>query len=344
VSELFREGGPHNIRRTGTDQYEMSVALPADADGMLERECKRESCAPALFKVRPGTGLSQQPVAYCPYCRHAAEPNDFTTAAQKEYAIALAKGEALVGVDRMVRKALGIGPSNRRKLAEGLISMTLEYTPPRKATVLPPVGEELRRDVVCPHCTLAQAVYGLAVWCPDCGRDIFVTHVEQEAATISKMLTAIPQRLETLGPRVAARDLENCLEDLVSIFEASLKALTKRHLVASGKDAASVEATMGKTVRNRYQSPTIAAECFKEITGLDLLSRLDVTQRDSMARTFAKRHPITHNLGVVDRKYLEQVQSAELEGRDVRLTESDVEESIALALDVIRSAHYQLFP
>ena len=197
---------------------------------------------------------------------------------------------------------------------------------------------------MCPHCTLAHAVYGLAVWCPDCGRDIFITHVEQEVAVVSRMLAAIPQRLETLGPRVAARDLENCLEDLVSIFEASLKALTRRHLVASGKDTARAETVMGKTVRNRYQSPMSGAECFKEITGLDLLSHLDVTQRDSITRTFDKRHTITHNLGVVDRKYIEQVQSAELEGRDVRLTESDVEESTSLALDVIRSAHHQLFP
>ena len=131
---------------------------------------------------------------------------------------------------------------------------------------------------------------------------------------------------------------------MVSIFEASLKALTKRHLVASGRDLASVETIMTKTVRNRYQSPTSGAECFKEVAGFDLLSDLDVTQRGSMARTFAKRHPITHNLGVVDRKYLEQVQSAELEGRDVRLTEADVEEAMSLALQVIRTAHHQLFP
>jgi hypothetical protein len=244
----------------------------------------------------------------------------------------------------MVRKSLGIGPSNTRKLAEGFISMSLEYTPPRKPTVLPPVGEELRRDVVCLHCTLAHAVYGLAVWCPDCGRDIFITHVEHEAAVVSKMLAAIPGRLETLGPRVAARDLENCLEDLVSIFEASLKALTRRHLVVSGKDTAGLETIMGKAVRNRYQSPLSGAECFEEITGLDLLTRLDATERDSLAHTFAKRHPITHNLGVADRKYIEQVQSAEMEGRDVRLTEADVEEAMSLALDVIRSAHHQLFP
>ena len=322
----------------------MSVIIPRDTDGMTERECKYEPCTPALFKIRPGTGLSEQTGAYCPYCHHAAEPNDFITTAQREYAIAVVKGEAIAGLDGMIRETLGIGPTNRRKLSEGLISMSLEYTPPRKPTVLPPVGEEFRRDLVCPHCTLAHAVYGLAVWCPDCGRDIFTTHVEREAAVVSKILAALPQRLEALGPRVAARDLENCLEDLVSIFEASLKALTKRHLIASGQDLASVETIMTKTVRNRYQNPTNGAECFNEVTGFDLLRDLDVTQRDSMATTFAKRHPITHNLGVVDRKYLEQVQSAELEGRDVRLTEADVDEAMSLALRVIRTAHGQLFP
>ena len=50
------------------------------------------------------------------------------------------------------------------------------------------------------------------------------------------------------------------------------------------------------------------------------------------ARTvFEKRHPITHNLGVIDRKYLERVRSGELEGREVRITPWEVEQAIELA-------------
>ena len=36
-NQLFREGGPYNIRRIGQDRYAMSVDLPIDAMGMTSR-------------------------------------------------------------------------------------------------------------------------------------------------------------------------------------------------------------------------------------------------------------------------------------------------------------------
>ncbi len=59
MSDLFMPGGPHNIKRTGPDQYSMSISLPKDTDGMHARECPSEVCSPAYFKVKPGTGITQ---------------------------------------------------------------------------------------------------------------------------------------------------------------------------------------------------------------------------------------------------------------------------------------------
>ena len=36
------EGGPHKIRRTGRDAYEMSVSLPKDQDGRTGRAAIKE--------------------------------------------------------------------------------------------------------------------------------------------------------------------------------------------------------------------------------------------------------------------------------------------------------------
>ena len=73
--ELFRRGGPHNIRRTGHDQYTMQIKLPTDAVGMTVRACIHPSCSPGSFKIKFGTGLSQeQSEAFCPYCRAHADP------------------------------------------------------------------------------------------------------------------------------------------------------------------------------------------------------------------------------------------------------------------------------
>jgi hypothetical protein len=35
---------------------------------------------------------------------------------------------------------------------------------------------------------------------------------------------------EKLGPRIAGRDIENALEDTVSVFEAVMKIITRKYL------------------------------------------------------------------------------------------------------------------
>jgi hypothetical protein len=40
----------------------------------------------------------------------------------------------------------------------------------------------------------------------------------------------IDRRREALGRRVAAKDLENCLEDAVSILKSAMKAITRHHV------------------------------------------------------------------------------------------------------------------
>jgi hypothetical protein len=200
----------------------MSIPLPTDEHGMLGRECPDEECAPGYFKIKLGTGLtSEQPEVYCPYCRHAAHQTNFHTEAQQNYARDMMASEATEGVQRMVNKALGLRPSGKRVLDGGLLKITLSQKPIRKRFVAPPVEEELARDLVCPVCTLKHAVFGLAFWCPDCGADVFLTHLAREYETIRHILAAIESRREALGNRVAARDRENALEDVVSVFEAA---------------------------------------------------------------------------------------------------------------------------
>jgi hypothetical protein len=41
---FLREGGPLQTRRKGSDQYEMSISLPKDADGFIARECPSTGC------------------------------------------------------------------------------------------------------------------------------------------------------------------------------------------------------------------------------------------------------------------------------------------------------------
>ena len=174
---MFRQGGPHNVRRTGTDTYEFSVTLPKDQDGRNARECPSPECSPGFFRVKCGTGVKNQTDAFCPYCRTTGRPSDFTTKEQIRYARQTVEAEAHEGVQRMMREALGLDSGGRRQLVGGLLNVSIEMKRSPKPHVWRPWETILKRDVVCPRCTLDQSVYGLAVWCADCGGDISSTHV-----------------------------------------------------------------------------------------------------------------------------------------------------------------------
>lgn len=338
--KLFQPGGPLNIRDMGSDQYQATINLPTDEDGRIARECANGSCSPGYFKVKPGTGIAGKQVsAFCPYCRHEAAPDDFATEEQQRYARDLVMRETYRGIDGMIRDTLGLGQSGRKKLGGGLIAMELSLKSASLPHVQQPVEDEVRRDVVCPSCGLDHTVFGLATWCADCGLDIFLTHVATELAVVRSRVGDVDRRRETLGRRVAAKDLENCLEDAVSIFEAAMKATVRRHLLASGLTPEDVQVRL-KKLGTAFQNVPRTRETLFDLLGI---SSTPEVPWDELDASFEKRHPITHNLGVVDRKYIERAQSAEREGGEVRITAEDVCSTLDSVLAAISAVHVQLF-
>jgi hypothetical protein len=342
MSELFREGGPFDIRKTGRDQFSLSVPIPKDADGRIDRECPCEECSPGYFKVKPGTGLSGMKEAFCPYCRHAAPPNDYHTKDQIRFVKDVAAREAHAGMARMLKESLGLDSGGSRRLVGGLINVDLKMEPVRLKSVSQPFQDILKRDILCPHCTLDHSVFGLATWCADCGKDIFATHVQAEINVIKIMMGDVERRKASLGLRVAARDIENGLEDLVSVFEATLKIEVRRFLRQHGFSEEDIELRM-KKMGSRLQSVTHAETLVQEHCGIPL----SLEPEPAMARLteiFEKRHPITHNLGVVDRKYLEKVRSPDSLGKEVSIDEEEIIWAANLAFRIIDSLHSRLFP
>lgn len=341
-SKLFKEGGLYKTRQVSPTKYEMSIPMPEDEDGRTARQCPNPHCSPGYFKIKSGTGLTEElEVMYCPYCHGPHDSDEYTTEAQLEYAQAIMEREAHDGMQDMVADALGMGRSRSRKIDGGLISidMKLESSPPPR--VHHPFEEMIQRDVVCPHCGLDHAVFGIAIWCPDCGEDIFLTHVDAELAVITAMLSDIDRREEVLGRRVAARDLENGLEDTVSIFEAVLKAIALRKNKEDSPSDEDLQKFLKKIGMN-FQSVDRAFEFFQKAFGLDLSTALEPKQVESLRVTFEKRHPITHNLGVVDRKYMERGYTAEREGREIRISRSEIESAIASVSKIFKYLHESL--
>ena len=341
---MFSEGGPYDIRRTGHDQYTMKITLPTDEYGRTAHQCPNPECSPGYFKVKNGTGIvGGQEEAFCPYCRHSASPGDFTTSEQERYINDIVEREAYKGVEKMLGNALGLGPSGSRRIGGGMLSIDLTMKSSPLPSIRRPFEEEIQRTVVCPHCGLDHAVFGIAIWCADCGKDIFLTHVEAELAVISAMLSDVERRRAILGQRVAARDLENCLEDTVSIFEAVLKAITARNLRNNGKSDEDIQ-TFAKRSGTTFQSLDRTATLLLSEFALDVKTAFSPDVFQSLKNTYEKRHPITHNLGVVDRKYIERGLSAEREGREIRVTSNEVKKAIDATQDLVRLIYAHLIP
>jgi hypothetical protein len=342
-NELFREGGPHNIRRTGRDKYEMSVSIPKGQDGMTARECTDMSCLPGYFRVKGGTGITEgQVAAFCPYCRRSGKPGEFHTKDQLKYAKQIVEKEAIAGVGEMLRDSLGLGSSGSKRIGGGLLSIDISVKAPTPRPVARPIEEELRRDVTCPHCGLEHSVFGLASWCPDCGADIFLTHVDEEFVAIRKMLAATENRRAELGARVAARDIENALEDTVSIFEAVMKIVARRLAAKQGMKADGIEALM-KEIGNAFQNLDRSVKEFQKHFQIQPFAGIEAGEILEARAVLEKRHPITHNLGIIDRKYLERVRSGELEGREVRITPREVEQAIEFCRKVLWRLYSEVF-
>jgi hypothetical protein len=316
----------------------MSLPMPSDEQGMTARECPTSECAPGYFKVRMGTGVTEPgyDACYCPYCGHQGDQGDFLTREQRDYAESVVAHEAQASIERMMKETLGLDSRGRRRLGKGLLSveMTMKMSPPKP--VVMPFEEELRRDVTCPHCTLAHAVFGLAVWCADCGKDIFLTHLESELQVLRKILDEVEGRRERLGPRVAARDLENVLEDTVSIFEAIIKFVYRRKIGVDAEEKL-------QRLRNAFQNPDRAEQILRDEIKLELFYPVGAEGRQSIASAFQKRHAITHNLGVVDRRYLEQGDGGDAIGREVALSARDVHETVDLVERVLSQLYTSLF-
>ena len=338
---LFREGGPYRIRRTGPNEHTFNITLPADEHGRVARQCPNSRCSPGYFKIKLGTGVEGITDTYCPYCRGHAESNDYATTEQVRFGKDIMLREAEKGIQDMFGKALGVGPSGSRTFGGGFLSIEMKYKPGPLSHVRHPFEEDIARVVVCPHCGLDHAVFGIAVWCADCGRDIFLTHVEAELAVITTMLSDIDRRRSELGPRVASRDLENCLEDVVSVFEAVIKALSIRHLRSNGSTDEDVQ-TYLKKAGTTFQSINRTTEFLSTQFGLCLKDAVSAQLLEGLKSTFEKRHPITHNLGVIDRKYIERGLSAESEGREIRVTRKEIESAIASTNTIMQFLHSRL--
>ena len=85
--------------------------------------------------------------------------------------------------------------------------------------------KELETTVVCSHCTLRYAVYGVFAFCPDCGEHNSYQILGANLEVVQKMLDLAESHDGNLREKL----IENALEDCVSAFDAFGRELCRVH-------------------------------------------------------------------------------------------------------------------
>lgn len=136
----------------------VSVTLPLDGEGYIDRQCPVASCE-GFFKVKPGTGLPEPQGCICPYCGHRGPHEEFYSKSQIKY-----------GQDMTFRKVTDAFSADLKDALRpsrgGFVTMTV------KETRQPPVyyrHKHLPTSLSCSACTCEYKIEGFTGRCPDCG-------------------------------------------------------------------------------------------------------------------------------------------------------------------------------
>jgi hypothetical protein len=144
------------------DGFTLTVSMPTGDDGLLPLVCPVEPDHQFKVRVIQSSGGSPSD-CHCPYCGHTAPTWDFMPAQMA----------------RVQEAAAGFGEQYLQQIFSDMLgdvarrNSGLSYRP----GTLPPTRslpayeiEPTRRSMTCLQCGETFAVYGLAIYCPECGQ------------------------------------------------------------------------------------------------------------------------------------------------------------------------------
>jgi hypothetical protein len=313
------------------------ISLPTDEDGMIGRECPEEECQPRYFKIALGGETSDEidnldseseekelHLLYCPYCGHVGDLQEYVTRDQIEWIKSMMVRDMLRTIQGALKKGFG---STHSTTSRSKFSVRLSYRPGRLPSVRHYAEKELKRIVECDQCKGKYAVYGVSAYCPWCGEGNLHLHIKQSVSVIQSLLGIEADIEEKAGKEARYHLVGNCLEDCVGLFEGFLKAIYGQALRVVTTDDDRTKKL--KQLRNSFQNLKRAEEILRNDLGWELFESVAQSDRDFMELQFTKRHVITHNLSLVDEKFLSQAQTWQAPGQDVDIQPKDINRLLA---------------
>lgn len=280
----------------------VSVALPEDADGYLDRQCPFTSCN-STFKVlgEHWDEKVRDEEVFCPVCRHSAAATQWATEEQLRYA----EEKILAQVQGDLDAALSADADafNRaQRGSTGLISMSMSFSPDSPPIQLStPVLDAMRQRYSCSECACAFATVGAGFFCPACGKESHLSTFDDTIAharfTLGKVdeLASFAESSGSPGSAALVRR---------ELVEATILRLVAAFQTFAELTYLSVPGHVGKLKKNVFQRLDDSSTLWKNLIGEGYQELLSTEQYDDLVRLFQQRHLLEHRGGIVDAIYI----------------------------------------
>lgn len=333
----FRNLGRYRTGGTSS-KMELSVPLPKTPEGRVYRFSPNAAAHPRHFVIgdrRPGfepteaakARMKNEPGSkrtVCPYSgmidadQSFSHPDDIKAA--KEIV-----GHAAVSdmQDELTRMFDGL---NRRQSRNSFIR--IEAKVDKRHRPKPRFSRrDLMRALVCDHCGRDYGVFAIGLFCPDCGAPNLRLHFAREVELVGAQIDLAEGSGEGQD-ELAYRLLGNAHEDVLTAFEATLKAVYLHGMDQRGPDAPAF-----KPVKNDFQNIERSRKRFADLD-FDPFDGLGEGELATLGLNIQKRHLIGHNLGVMDERFADFDEDARI-GETVHLVADDIRAFAAIGQRVI---------
>jgi hypothetical protein len=307
---------------------------------MVGRECPNPECTLKYFQIgqfvpqgflKNETSLSESNIT-CPYCGHTDYFQNFHSESHKEWIASMIQRDMAITLQNVLQDSV----KNFKSSHNSTFSFELSFKPGPLPNVRYYTEEKLRRKVVCDNCGFQYAVYGVSFHCPLCGKGNLSVHLTRNVEITQVLIDESEKMLKDEKADIAQRMIGNALEDVVSIFEGFLKNIYIYGIYHRlSKEVADKKAEQFKVTFQRLDG---AQKLYFSDLGYDIFSNISEGERQFLEEQFLKRHVLTHNLGLVDEKYLERANYYLKQGTELEILQSDVSHALKIVATIVENS------
>lgn len=333
--EIFHEMKKYQTNESG-NITQMSIPLKPNDDGMVGRECPNTDCMLKYFQIgksipdeflKNGNNLSDSNIT-CPYCGHVDHFQKFHSEDHKKWIESMIHRDMAITIQNMLQNTV----KGFKSSSNSGFSCSMSFKPGPLPNVRYYTEEKLKRKVICDNCGFQYAVYGISFHCPFCGKGNLQIHLTRNVE-ITRVLIEESIKLQSEQMDVAQRMIGNALEDVVGIFEGFHKNIYVygiRHKF-SKEDADKKE----ERIKVTFQRLDGAQKLMLTDLQYDIFSSISNEDRLFLEEQFLKRHVLTHNLGLVDEKYLEKANYYSKQGSELEILPADVSRALEIVASIV---------